>query len=152
MQEGDCCWAICVATVIGYLYYKETEDPKFDLSCQDILDRVWIYYEDEVRHKARDSKKCYRCKPGLGYTYVKNYGVGFLEDYPFEKAPNEEKDEIDLKTEFPRVFTGEYRKLNEIQEVIDCLKKEKQAVIGAIQVTEAFVNYKKVSVYLTLSI
>lgn len=99
MSVVDCCWAICVATVIGYLYYAETEDPNFELSPQDILDRVWYYYNYSVRHKARDTANCYRCNTHLTYKYVKDHGVGFLDDYPFLKELNQHKDAINPETE-----------------------------------------------------
>lgn len=39
MKPG-CCLAIAVSTGVSYTYYKSEEDPDFELSPQDVLDRI----------------------------------------------------------------------------------------------------------------
>ncbi|KAL6577400.1 hypothetical protein OROMI_011676 [Orobanche minor] len=139
----DCCWAISVATVIGYLYHTETLNPNFELSSQDILDRVWLYYNENVRDKQRDKAGCYCCNVDIGFKYVQEHGVGYSKDYPFDAALNEKKDYVDPKTEYPRVYTGEPEKFTKIEDVIMSLKEKKRALIGVVRVTPELCHYKK---------
>ncbi|KAL1822184.1 hypothetical protein ACET3Z_008962 [Daucus carota] len=145
----NCCWAISVATAIGYLYCKDSGEEEFQLSPQDIVDHVWHYYP-HVHGKERDSAGCYKGSPSLGYSYVKHFGVGFLAKYEFRARLDEGRGPIDNISEFPRIFTGEPRDLYTVQDVIKTLKEEKQAVVATIIVSPSFVSYtKEMGVYKT---
>lgn len=61
-QKSQCCWAISVATVLGYKYYikkkkglKDMEGLNFEVSPQYIIDKIWFYSED-VRKRMRDKR------------------------------------------------------------------------------------------------
>lgn len=140
-QRGKFCWAIALATVVGYLYYSQNmvAGLEWEVSHQDIIDRVW-YYNDEERKKGQDQRGFYESSFRKGYKFVRDKGVALLRNYPFEGRLDENKGPI-KDIEYPRIFISDFDKLT-VDGVVSALKNKK-TVTACILVTPAFEKYKQ---------
>ncbi|KAK1381119.1 hypothetical protein POM88_027863 [Heracleum sosnowskyi] len=141
--DCNCCWAITVAATATSDYYRRTLLRKHQLSPQDILDRVWYYYYEDVKNKKRDTAGCFQCGLRIPFELVRDKGVGFLEDYPFEAKLNEKKDPVQ-KSEYPRIVIEDFQMRMTKLKVFEALTVETRIVIGVIDVTNEFCDYKGV--------